>query len=155
GVAVAVRSMRGSRSWTGAFAALGAEGHPLGLRFYGALNPLVRLGQLIWNAQLDLVLAHLPPAELYSRLALLGIGRKSLPLLITKHNDERFCDAPGKQVLGRWVARRAERVIAISDAVKRYMCGSGLGVEQRKLQTIYYGIDAARFSQSPRALAAS
>ena len=32
--------------------------------------------------------------------------------------------------------------------------GSGLGVEQRKLQTIYYGIDAARFGQSPRASAA-
>jgi len=155
GMAVTVAYLRGNGYWTAAFEALGAEVHPLGLRFYGDLKPLVRLSQLIRNAELDLVHAHLPPAELYSRLALLGIGRKTLPLLITKHNDERFCDAPGKQVLGRWVARRAERVIAISDAVKRYMCGSGLGVEQRKLQTIYYGIDAARFSQSPRALAAS
>ena len=80
---------------------------------------------------------------------------RQLPLLITKHNDERFCDAPGKEVLGRWVARRADRLITISDAVKRYMCGLGLGVEERKLQTIYYGIDAARFGQSPRAQAAS
>ena len=85
---------------------------------------------------------------------MLGISGKTLPLLITKHNDERFCDAPGKEVLGRWVARRADRLIAISEAVKRYMCGPGLGVEERKLQTIYYGIDAARFGQSPRASAA-
>jgi len=155
GMAVTVAYLRGNGYWTAAFEALGAEVHPLGLRFYGDLKPLVWLGRLIRTAELDLVHAHLPPAELYSRLALLGIGRKALPLLITKHNDERFCDAPGKEVLGRWVARRADRVIAISDAVKRYMCGSGLGVEQRKLQTIYYGIDAARFSQSPRALAVS
>jgi glycosyltransferase involved in cell wall biosynthesis len=118
------------------------------------LKPLVRLGRLIRSAEFDLIHAHLPPAELYSRLALLGISRKTLPLLITKHNDERFCNAPGKKVLGRWVARRAEHVIAISDAVKRYMCGPGLGVEQRKLQTIYYGLDAARFGHSPRASAA-
>ena len=154
GMPVTLAYLRGNGYWTAAFEALGAKVHPLGLRFYGELKPLVRLGRLIRSAEFDLVHAHLPPAELYSRLALLGISRKTLPLLITKHNDERFCDAPGKKVLGRWVARRAERLIAISDAVKDYMCGSGLGVEQRKLQTIYYGIDAARFGQSPRASAA-
>jgi glycosyltransferase involved in cell wall biosynthesis len=150
-VAVTVAYLRGKGYWRAAFEAVGADVHPLGLRFYGDLRPLLRLGRLIHSAEFDLVHAHLPPAELYSRLALLGISRKTLPLLITKHNDERFCDVPGKKVLGRWVARRAERLIAISDAVKGYMCGSGLGVEQRKLQTIYYGIDAARFGQSPRA----
>jgi glycosyltransferase involved in cell wall biosynthesis len=154
GVAVTVAYLRGKGYWRAAFEAVGADVHPLGLRFYGDLRPLLRLGRLIHSAEFDLVHAHLPPAELYSRLALLGISRKTLPLLITKHNDERFCDAPGKKVLGRWVARRAGRLIAISDAVKGYMCGSGLGVEQRKLQTIYYGIDAARFGQSPRAPAA-
>jgi glycosyltransferase involved in cell wall biosynthesis len=154
GVTVTVAYLRGKGYWRAAFEAVGADVHPLGLRFYGDLRPLLRLGRLIHSAEFDLVHAHLPPAELYSRLALLGIRRKTLPLLITKHNDERFCDAPGKKVLGRWVARRAGRLIAISDAVKGYMCGSGLGVEQRKLQTIYYGIDAARFGQSPRAPAA-
>jgi glycosyltransferase involved in cell wall biosynthesis len=115
----------------------------------------VRLGWLLRRTEFDLVHAHLPPAELYVRLALLGINRKTVPLLITKHNDERFCDAPGKEVLGRWVARRADRLITISDAVKRYMCGPGLGVEERKLHTIHYGIDAARFDHLPRAQAAS
>jgi glycosyltransferase involved in cell wall biosynthesis len=155
GVAVTVAYLRGKGYWSAAFEALGVDVHPLGLRFYGELRPLVRLGRLLRSTEFDLVHAHLPPAELYVRLALLGISREALPLLITKHNDERFCDAPGKEVLGRWVARRAERLIAISDAVKRYMSGLGLGVEERKLETIYYGIDAARFSQSPRALAAS
>ena len=67
-------------------------------------------------------------------------------MLITKHNEERFCNAPGQRALGRWVARRAGRVIAISDAVKRYKSGSGLGIPAQQLQTIYYGIDAAPFA---------
>ena len=155
GVAVTVAYLRGKGYWRAAFEALGADVHPLGLQFYGELKPLVRLGRLIRSAEFDLVHAHLPPAELYSRLALLGVSRKTLPLLITKHNDERFCDAPGKQLLGRWVARRADRLIAISDAVQRYMSGSGLGLRERQLQTIYYGLDAGRFGPSPRAQSAS
>jgi glycosyltransferase involved in cell wall biosynthesis len=155
GMAVTVAYLRGNGYWAAPLRALGAEVQPLGLQFYGELKPLVRLGWLLRSTEFDLVHAHLPPAELYVRLALLGINRKTLPLLITKHNEERFCDAPGKHVLGRWVARRADRIIAISDAVKRYMCGSGLGVEERKLQTIHYGIDAARLDHSPGAQAAS
>jgi glycosyltransferase involved in cell wall biosynthesis len=155
GMAVIVAYLRGKGYWTSAFEALGADVYPLGLRFYGELRPLARLGRLIRSTEFDLVHAHLPPAELYSRLALLGINRKTLPLLITKHNDERFCDVPGKEVLGRWVARRADRLIAISDAVQRYMSGPGLGLRERKFQTIYYGLDASRFGPSPRAQSAS
>jgi glycosyltransferase involved in cell wall biosynthesis len=155
GMAVSVAYLRGRGYWTSAFETLGADVHPLRLRFYGDLKPLVRLGRLIRRTEFDLVHAHLPPAELYSRLALLGIHRTALPLVITKHNDERFCDALGKEILGRWVARRADRLIAISHAVKRYMSGPGLGVQERQLRTIYYGIDAARFGESSRAQAAS
>jgi len=155
GMAVTVAYLRGNGYWAAPLRALGAEVQPLCLRFYGELKPLVRLGSLLRSVEFNLVHAHLPPAELYVRLALLGINRKTVPLLITKHNDERFCDAPGKEVLGRWVARRADRLIAISDAVKRYMCGPGLGVQERKLQTIHYGIDALQFDHSPSAQAAS
>jgi glycosyltransferase involved in cell wall biosynthesis len=155
GMAVTVAYLRGNGYWAASLSALGAEVRPLGLRFYGELKPLVRLGWLLRSTEFDLVHAHLPPAELYVRLALLGINRKTVPLLITKHNEERFCDAPGKQVLGRWVARRADRIIAISNAVKRYTCGCGLGLEERKVQTIHYGIDALQFDRSPSAQAAS
>jgi glycosyltransferase involved in cell wall biosynthesis len=39
-------------------------------------------------------------------------------------------------------------VIAISDAVKRFMAGAGLGLDARKLHKIYYGIDAAKFGEA-------
>ena len=148
GMAISVGYLRGSGYWTARLEELGAQVHNLGLRFYGDLKPLVRLRRLLKANHFDLVHAHLPPAELYSRLALLGIEQSVLPLVITKHNEEPFCKAPGERALGRWVARRADRVITISDAVKDYMAGSALGIPARKLQTIYYGIDAAPFAVS-------
>jgi len=146
GMDVSVAYLLGSGYWTARLEELGAEVHSLGLRFYGDLRPLVRLRRLLRTAKFDLVHAHLPPAELYARVALLGIDRCTLPLVITKHNEEPFCKAPGERTLGRWVARRADRVIAISEAVKRYMAGRALGIPAAKLQTIYYGIDAAPFA---------
>ena len=155
GMKVTLAFLRGHGSLASAVQSLGVKVQPLALCFYGDPRPLVRLRRLMKRGAFDVIHAHMPPAELYVRFALLGVGARRVPMLITKHNDERFCDAPGKKVLGRWVARRAEHVIAISDAVKRYMCGSGLGIDEEKLQTIYYGIDAARFGERPRAAAAS
>ena len=146
GFAVSVAYLRECHYWAAALRELGADVQHLGLRFYGDLRPLVKLRRVIGSGRFGLVHAHLPPAELYSRLALLGTDRSALPLLITKHNEERFCNAPGQRALGRWVARRASHVIAISNAVKLYMSGTGLGIPARKLQTIYYGIDAAPFA---------
>jgi glycosyltransferase involved in cell wall biosynthesis len=135
----------------GHYREMGVPTHNLALRFYGDLRPLHQLQTLIAASDFDLVHAHLPPAELYVRLALLGIGRRELPLVITKHNEERFAPIPGQRLLGRWVGRRAARVIAISEAVKRYISGSALGLDARKIQTIYYGIDAAPFARVPAA----
>src|SRR4030095_7545407 len=90
GMAVTVAYLRGNGYWAAPLRALGAEVQPLGLRFYGELKPLVRLGWLLRRTEFDLVHAHLPPAELYVRLALLGINRQTVPVLITKHNEERF-----------------------------------------------------------------
>jgi glycosyltransferase involved in cell wall biosynthesis len=41
-------------------------------------------------------------------------------------------------------------VIAISEAVNRYMAGPGLGINPARLHTIHYGIDARPFCEAPR-----
>jgi len=146
GMAVAVAYLRGQGYWAETFRKLGAQVFALGLRFYGDLRPLVALRRLIAESDFDLLHAHLPPAELYARLALIG-GRRALPLIISKHNEERFSPGPGQRLLGRWVGSRAGYVIAISDAVKRYMTGPALGLDARKFSTIFYGIDAAPFDE--------
>ena len=144
GMAVAVAYLRGQGYWAETLHKLGVEVHSLGLRFYGDPRPWLRLRQIVRRSAFDLLHAHLPPAELYARLALLG--HAALPVVITKHNEERFSPGPGQKLLGRWVGGRARHVIAISNAVRRYMAGPALGLDAGKLSTIYYGIDAALFA---------
>ena len=146
GRAVAVAYLRGHGYWADTYRKMGVEVHRLGLRFYGDLRPLAALRRVLAGVEFDLLHAHLPPAELYARLALLAARRPALPMVITKHNEERFSPGPGQRLLGRWVGRRARQVIAISAAVKRFMAGPGLGLDRRKIETIHYGIDAAQFS---------
>ena len=142
GHAVTVAYLRGNGYWAETFREMGATVHDLGLRCYGDWRPLRKLRRVIDDGAFDLVHAHLPPAELYVRFALFG---SALPMLITKHNEERFCRLPGHRLLGRWVGARAAHIITISDAVKRYIAGNGLGLDARKLHTVYYGIDAGEF----------
>ena len=108
GMEVVVAYLRGKGYWAATFRELGADVHDLGLKFYGDLRPLAKLRRIIKGAEFDLIHAHLPPAELYSRLALLGLG---VPLIISKHNEERFYDGPAQKVVGRWVGKRARCVI--------------------------------------------
>lgn len=145
-MAVSVAYLRGDGYWADALRDMGVNVHDLGLRFYGDLRPLRRLRRIIREANFDLVHAHLPPAELYARMALIGIDRTQLPLAVSKHNDEPFHKSIGERSLGRWVARRAAVVVAISDAVNRYMAGPALGIEPARLETIHYGIDARPFA---------
>lgn len=133
---------------------LAAPTHNLALRFYGDPRALWRLRRLISRFGPDLIHAHMPPAELYARLALAGIGARQLPLIVTKHNAEPFFRGPGERAMGRWAARRASAVIAISDAVKRYMAGPALGIPAEKIHTIRYGIDAQPFCEADDAAAA-
>ncbi|MFO0969279.1 MAG: glycosyltransferase [Gemmataceae bacterium] len=140
GMRVTVAYLRGS------YRDLGVPAHDLRLRYYGDLKPILKLRRLMLATAPDLVHAHMPPAELYARLALTGISARRLPLVITKHNEERFYRGPGQKFMGRWVARRACAVIAISEAVKRYMIGPALSLNPSLLHTIPYGIDARPFA---------
>jgi glycosyltransferase involved in cell wall biosynthesis len=147
GMEVTVGYLRGKGGWAPTFRRLGAVVHDLGLRFYGDLRPLRNLRRLLAKSEFDLVHAHLPPAELYARLALFGRSTTELPLIISKHNDCAFHRLPGERLVGRWVARRAAAVIAISDAVWRYMTGPALGLDPSRVQRIYYGIDVLPFER--------
>lgn len=146
GAAVTIAYLRGGGVWADAMRELGAEVHDLGLRFYGDPRPFRKLRRLLARGAFDIVHAHLPPAELYVRLALLGLDPR-LPLIISKHNDCPFHRGPGALVMERWVARRASAMIAISDAVRRYMSARRVGVAPCRMTTVPYGIDIAPFER--------
>jgi glycosyltransferase involved in cell wall biosynthesis len=117
GMAVAVAGLKEPSTLAHAFAAASVSPHALHLARYGDLRPVRRLQHLLAAFRPDIVHAHLPPAELYARAALLGRRER---LVITRHNDERFAPVIGERLLSRWVAARASRVIAISGAVARF-----------------------------------
>lgn len=143
---VSIAYLKGDGYWTSRFREMGASTVNLGMGFYGDPAPLLRLRSVIRAWSPDLLHAHLPPAELYARLALLGTSPERLPMVISKHNDESFFKKPGHRLVGRWVARRAGRIIAISRAVGNYMRTQGMVDRPGKLATIHYGLDAECFA---------
>lgn len=120
----------------------------LDMGYYGDIKPIIKLRSLIHKLQPDIVHAHLPPAEIYTRIALLGISAKKLPLIISKHNEGDFYNGFGHRYLGSWVAQRAKHVISISDAVKNNQCINYLDFPPDKVTTIYYGIDPTPYENA-------
>lgn len=144
GHSVCVAYLKGTPYWKERLERCGARVADLGMRGYGDLMPFFRLRSLLGDFSPDLVHAHMPPAETYARMALLGIPRARLPLVISKHNDEPFFKGKGEGWLASWTARRAERMIAISGAVKRYMRERDI-IHDTFIESIHYGIDPKPF----------
>ena len=94
----------------------------------------------------DLVHTHLVHADVYGAVAARLLG---IPAISTRHNDDRYLLGPFRYV-DRAFARPARRLIAISDAVRRFL--ERAGHDPAKLVTIRYGLDelpAARSDPTP------
>lgn len=142
---IKVAFLKGTGYWQSAFEGLGVEVIPLKLIRYGDIKPIYKIRHLIQSYKPDIVHAHMPPAELYTRLALIGISHKELPMVCSKHNDEPFYKGWGHSILGRWVARRATQIITISKAVRDYTLKKRICHIPEKVITIPYGIDTNPF----------
>jgi glycosyltransferase involved in cell wall biosynthesis len=94
----------------------------------------------------DLLHTHLVHGDVYGSIAARATGT---PFVSTRHNDDRYLLGPFRYV-DRAFARRAGRLIAISDAVRDFLARAGH--DPRKLTTIHYGLDelpAAPSSPTP------
>jgi glycosyltransferase involved in cell wall biosynthesis len=117
--------------------------------FYAALAvPAVRLpaprdvdpwllARLVRSVRADIVHTHLVHADLYGGIAARLRGAR---LVSTKHNDDPF-RAGSFRFVERGLARLADRVVAISDALRRFTV-ERVGVPAAKVETIHYGLDA-------------
>ena len=83
----------------------------------------------------DLVHTHLVHADLYGAIAAKTLGIRTVS---TRHNDDRYLLGPFRYV-DRVLARPTRRLIAISDAVRRFL--EQAGHDPAKLVTIPYGLD--------------
>ena len=84
----------------------------------------------------DLLHTHLVHADVYGSLASRALR---VPLVSTRHNDDRYLLGPFRFV-DRAFARRALRLVAISNAVRRFLVESA-GLPAEKVETIHYGLD--------------
>jgi glycosyltransferase involved in cell wall biosynthesis len=84
----------------------------------------------------DLLHTHLVHADIYGSMA---SRRLDVPFVSSRHNDDRYLAGLFRYV-DRTFARRASSLIAISDAVRRFL--ESVGLPPEKLVTIRYGLDA-------------
>jgi glycosyltransferase involved in cell wall biosynthesis len=109
--------------------------------FYAELDVpferLTRAWQLrgaVRRAKPDLVHTHLVHADVYGAVA------TRTPIVSTKHNPDPFRTGPWR-FAERGLAWRATRIIAISEAVRRFNVDE-VGLPEDKVEVIHYGLDA-------------
>ncbi len=101
------------------------------------VNPLMAhdLVRVVRRLGPDLLHTHLVHADLYGAAAA-RLAR--VPFVSTRHNDDRYQLGPFRYV-DRAFASGARQLIAISDAVRRFLIAAGLPAA--KFETIHYGLD--------------
>ena len=120
------------------YAALDAAGVPYrSVRCTIDVNPRMAADvvRAVRTERPDLLHTHLVHADLYGAAAATMLR---VPIVSSRHNDDRYLLGPFRHV-DRTFARPARRIIAISDAVHRFLVRAGLPPE--KILTIHYGLD--------------
>lgn len=94
----------------------------------------------------DAVHTHLFKADVFGAAAakMAGVPR----LLSSKHNEDQYLRDFAAGMVGRMAARAADRVVCISDAVRRFMRDRGLPDD--RLVTIPYGLEERATDLSKR-----
>jgi len=153
GVEVAVAYLKegkGSRPIQPDFEATGIPVFYLGGEGVDFVRPWLQLHRLLKRVKPDILHTHLPRADLLGFLT--RLSGFSSPWVCSVH------DIHSKSWRGRWalpffgsVWRRADKVIAISEAVKSWLV-QGYRLESEKVQVVYYGIEPERWCSPSRDL---
>jgi glycosyltransferase involved in cell wall biosynthesis len=93
----------------------------------------LRLSRTLRSLRPDVVHTHLVHADVYGAVA------PGARLVSTKHNPDPFRAGPFR-FAERVLARRASRVIAISEAVRRFSVEQ-VGLPAGKVEVVHYGLD--------------
>src|SRR5919201_836781 len=97
---------------------------------------LVRLRRTLKALAPDVVHTHLVHGDVYGALAL----PSGAALVSTKHNDDPF-RAGGFRFVERTLAARAQQIIAITEALRRFTV-ERVGIPAEKVEVVHYGLDA-------------
>jgi glycosyltransferase involved in cell wall biosynthesis len=103
-----------------------------------------RLEDFLRASPFDVLHAHLPHGEVYGELAMRSFPKGKF--VISRHNDDRFRRWLPLRLVFAPSLRRADRIIAISQSVRRFL----IDVERasaEKIEVIPYGLDADAFAR--------
>jgi glycosyltransferase involved in cell wall biosynthesis len=146
GWSVAIAYLKGDGYWTAEFNKSGVEVIPLSWSGYTDLSVIRRLRELIEARRPTILHAHLPAAEVFTRLARAG-ARVQPRFIISKHSDDPI-STPLFWAGGFWAERGAASVIAISHAVANYLRRQHR-LSASKVFPIHYGLEPAAYDQVP------
>jgi glycosyltransferase involved in cell wall biosynthesis len=108
---------------------------------------VIKLRRLLSLDSSAIVHAHLPMAELLSRIALLGLSNS---FIVSRHNAEPFSPFLSR-ILSTFVTSRAHCIIAISQVVKQFLIDSKEITNIAKIHVVHYSFDPnVVFLDSPR-----
>jgi len=106
------------------------------------INPLIQAARIMRLERLinpAVIHAHLPRAEL-----LLSILATKALKIVSKHNTENFFPNGNKvisRIMSKFVEYRSSQIIAISNAVKKFLVQSGELNDSKKIHVVLYGMD--------------
>jgi glycosyltransferase involved in cell wall biosynthesis len=105
---------------------------------------IVRLARRMRYERIDLVQTYLWTANTWARLAARMAGIRHV---VASERNVDIWEEPYKRVIGRWLARSTDRIIANSEAVRRYLLERGR-LRPEKVVTVYNGVNFDRFRTS-------
>jgi glycosyltransferase involved in cell wall biosynthesis len=145
---VTVVSLKGQNTLLKEFEEAGAEVLRLsGIKQNKKLTNFFVLIRILRKVQI--VHAHLPRAEIFTRICLLFI--KNVSFVISRHNEEPFMPSANyaKQlspIVSRFISKRADVVIAISNAVRKFLESNNEIAREVPIIVIHYGFKKVRKS---------
>lgn len=105
--------------------------------------------RIIREKEIQLIHTHLYHANMYGRIAAFIA---QIPVVSSEHNAHSP-HKPARRVINRLLARKTNRMIAVSQMVKDHIISRD-GIAPAKVEVIYNGIDISRFTSSLTKIAA-
>jgi len=147
GFDVRVGALKGDGPLRGDLERAGVPCVRFGARHRGDLGALLRLGRYLRRERIDVLHAHLFYANVVARI----VGRMAgVPVVLASHHDTDVWMGPHHRLLERLTAPLSDRVLACSEAVRRY------ALERHRLSpgrvlTLRNAIDAGAVPSGPDA----
>ena len=143
-VELVVLERPGGEAFTAAMAATGiaARGVPVAR---GPLSARAVRALRAASAEADVLHTHLIHADVAGALAVIGASARHVSSI---HSTAQHYKRPVGRAAARVAGRRADRIIAISDHVHRFVVASGIAPPDRVV-TVHYGLDLDAWDPVP------